>query len=207
MNILRVLIVVDDPLVRTGLAAHLAEHSGVDVVGQTDAGDGLGPALETFVADVLLWDLGWEASRSLDGLAELDGAPPVLALLPDSRLSSAAWSAGARGLLARNAGLDTLVASLAVVAEGQIVLDPEAAAALVPAGERAPQPLAEELTPRELEVLGLLAEGLANRAIGETLSVTEATVKFHVNAILGKLGAQSRTDAVIRATRMGLIVT
>ncbi len=200
------LIVADDPLVRTGLAAHLADHSRVDVVGQTDGGDGLGPALESFVADVVLWDLGWEAPQSLDRLAELDEAPPVVALLPDSQLSSAAWNAGARGLLARNVSGDALVASLTAVAEGQIVLDPDVASALVSAGDRESQPLAEELTPRELEVLKLLAEGLANRAIGETLNVTEATVKFHVNAILGKLGAQSRTDAVIRATRMGLVV-
>jgi two-component system nitrate/nitrite response regulator NarL len=73
-----------------------------------------------------------------------------------------------------------------------------------------PEPLpglpVEDLTPRELEVLQLLAEGLPNKAIGLRLSISEHTVKFHVNAILGKLGAQSRTDAVVRATRLGLII-
>ncbi len=64
----------------------------------------------------------------------------------------------------------------------------------------------EDLTPRELEVLQLLAEGLANKAIAQRLGVSDHTIKFHVNAILGKLGAQSRTEAVVRATRLGLIV-
>jgi DNA-binding NarL/FixJ family response regulator len=64
----------------------------------------------------------------------------------------------------------------------------------------------EDLTPRELEVLGLLAEGLPNKAIGLRLGISEHTVKFHVNAVLGKLGAQSRTEAVVRATRLGLIL-
>jgi DNA-binding NarL/FixJ family response regulator len=66
--------------------------------------------------------------------------------------------------------------------------------------------LAEELTPREREVLQLLAEGLANKAIAQQLTISEHTVKFHVNAIMSKLGAQSRTAAVVRATRLGLVV-
>ena len=64
----------------------------------------------------------------------------------------------------------------------------------------------EDLTPRELEVVQLLAEGLPNKAIAKRLGVSDHTIKFHVNAILGKLGAQSRTEAVVRATRLGLIV-
>jgi DNA-binding NarL/FixJ family response regulator len=66
--------------------------------------------------------------------------------------------------------------------------------------------MAEELTPRELEVLQQLAEGLANKAIAQRLGISEHTVKFHVNAIMGKLGVQSRTAAVVRATRLGLVV-
>jgi DNA-binding NarL/FixJ family response regulator len=70
-----------------------------------------------------------------------------------------------------------------------------------------PEPLlVEELTPRELEVLRLLAEGLSNKAIAQQLDISDHTVKFHVNAIMSKLGAQSRTAAVVQATRLGLIV-
>jgi len=64
----------------------------------------------------------------------------------------------------------------------------------------------EELTPRETEVLQLMADGLTNKAIAQKLSISEHTVKFHVNAILGKLGVQSRTEAVVRATRLGLLL-
>ena len=75
-----------------------------------------------------------------------------------------------------------------------------------PGRERGAAPLVEDLTPRELEVLQLLAEGLSNKEIARRLGTSEHTVKFHVNAILGKLGAHSRTEAVTRAARLGLII-
>ena len=75
-----------------------------------------------------------------------------------------------------------------------------------PYAELDPQPLIESLTPREVEVLKLLAEGLSNRAIAFGLGISEHTVKFHVNAIMGKLGAQSRTEAAVRATQLGLLL-
>ena len=87
-----------------------------------------------------------------------------------------------------------------------VVLDSNLAAAVLPDKSEMPVPPVEELTPRELEVLGLLAEGLANKAIAYRLDISEHTVKFHVNSILSKLGAQSRTEAVIYATRLGLIL-
>jgi DNA-binding NarL/FixJ family response regulator len=91
-------------------------------------------------------------------------------------------------------------------AQGLVVIDPQTAVSLLPSAEHSlAQPLGE-LTPREVEVLQLLSEGLPNKAIASQLGISEHTVKFHVNAIMGKLGAQSRTDAVIRATRSGLII-
>ncbi|MGH2536960.1 MAG: response regulator transcription factor, partial [Candidatus Promineifilaceae bacterium] len=84
------------------------------------------------------------------------------------------------------------------------IVEPEFLGALRPAAPLEEPPL-EPLTPRELEVLGLLAEGLTNKAIALRLGISEHTVKFHLNAILSKLGAQSRTAAVVRATRLGLI--
>jgi DNA-binding NarL/FixJ family response regulator len=89
------------------------------------------------------------------------------------------------------------------------VIEPDFVAALIgevePPGD-AGQPLVEPLTPRELEVLRLMAEGLPNKGIAQRLEISEHTVKFHVNAILGKLGVESRTEAVVRATRLGLIL-
>jgi two-component system nitrate/nitrite response regulator NarL len=130
----------------------------------------------------------------------------VVALLPDETSAADAWVAGARGLLLREVTAEQLVAALGAAVQGLTVLDPTLADALRPIGDLAPAPLAEELTPRELEVLQLLAEGLSNRAIAYQLDISEHTVKFHVNAIMSKLGAQSRTEAAVRATRMGLIL-
>jgi two-component system, NarL family, nitrate/nitrite response regulator NarL len=86
------------------------------------------------------------------------------------------------------------------------VLDPALAGALVAARTELPALPVEALTPREVDVLRLLGEGLPNKAIARRLGISEHTVKFHVNAILGKLGASSRTEAVVRATRLGLIL-
>ena len=106
----------------------------------------------------------------------------------------------------RTASAVRLEATIHAVAQGLAVIEPELLADVWPAGPPVESDLAEELTPRELEVLQLLAEGLANKAIAQRLTISEHTVKFHVNAIMSKLGAQSRTAAVVRATRLGLIM-
>ena len=99
----------------------------------------------------------------------------------------------------------SLAAALAAVAQGLAVLSGELSPPGPAPGERASDPIAVDLTPREREVLTLMAEGMPNKSIAGSLSISGHTVKFHVNAILGKLDAQSRTEAVTRATRMGMI--
>jgi NarL family two-component system response regulator YdfI len=98
---------------------------------------------------------------------------------------------------------------LHAVADGLIAADEQFLSALPISHQSTENPedliLKEDLTPREMEVLERLAEGLSNRAIAQELSISEHTVKFHVTSIMGKLDAQSRTDAVVRATRLGLI--
>jgi DNA-binding NarL/FixJ family response regulator len=205
---LRVLIVAGDPLARAGLAALLAAQPGLAVAGQAAPGAELPAALEAYRPQALVWDLGWDAATALDALAALpEDAAPSLALLPDDTHAAAARAAGARGLLLRDASGDTLAAALLGIVQGLVVLDP-ALAGVVPEGRPPGQPPAPaaDLTPRELEVLRLLAEGLPNKAIAAHLGISEHTVKFHVNSILGKLGAQSRTEAVARATRLGLVL-
>jgi DNA-binding NarL/FixJ family response regulator len=91
-------------------------------------------------------------------------------------------------------------------AQGLVVLDPSLSNPALLARDPSSPSLVEELTPRELQVLELLAEGLPNKVIARRLGISDHTVKFHVNAVLGKLGAQSRTEAVVRATRLGLIL-
>lgn len=202
---MRVLVVADDPLARAGLAALLADQEGCIVVGQVALGLDLSGDAAVYQPDVVLWDLGWDADPG--PLQDLSGdVLPVLALLPDEALVSDVWSAGTQGLLLRTATAENVTAALGAVAQGLVVLDPTLAPAILPARDREDEPLVEALTPREEEVLHLLADGLSNKAISLQLGISDHTVKFHVNAILGKLGAQSRTEAVVRATRLGLIV-
>ena len=210
MDGLRVLILAEDPLARAGLVATLDGQPGCTVVGQGSAAD-LAAHIAIYRPDVVLWDLGWALAQApgldgdpLENLAEV--GLPVVALLPDEHSAAAAWLAGARGLLLREAGVDELLAGLQAAAEGLVVLQPRLTDAVTPIHTESSGSLVEELTPREMEVLQLLTEGLSNRAIAMRLAISEHTVKFHVNAILGKLGAQSRTDAVVRATRLGLII-
>ncbi len=211
---LRVLVLADDPLARAGLAALLAEQPGCAVAGRASSADDILAAVETYRPDVLLWDLGWNPAPALERLAEAgETLPPAALLLADAATATEAWAAGARGLLRRNAEPAQLATALAALAGGLAVVDPEFVPVVSPPSERrlpvpveSPEPLAEDLTPRELEVLRLLADGLPNKTIARRLGISEHTVKFHLNAILGKLGAASRTEAVVRATRLGLIL-
>jgi two-component system nitrate/nitrite response regulator NarL len=204
---LRVLVIADDALARMGLATLLANRDECVVAGQVASDADLPTELDVYRPDVAAWDLGWDPATALERLADLrEAGLAIVALLDDDAHAADVWAAGARGLLSRDTDSDSLVAALTAVAQGLTALDPSLALTLLRADDRSPAPLVEELTPRESEVLQLLAEGLPNKAIAPQLGISEHTVKFHVNAILSKLGAQSRTEAVVRATRVGLIV-
>ena len=212
---LRVLVIADDPLARAGLAAVLADQPELVVCGRASSLDDLRAAIELYRPDVLLWDAGWHTAPSLARLADLEARAPVAILLPDEADARQAWTAGARALLRRDAEPSRIAAALAAAVHGFAVIEPDFAEALRSAlPDRAPSlsegagraALVEPLTPRELEVLRLMAEGLPNKTIAARLDISEHTVKFHVNTILGKLGVASRTEAVVRATRLGLIL-
>ena len=199
----RVLVVGSDPLARSGIAAMLAGRPGVAVAGQAGADEDVAGAAEVYGADVVVWDLGADPALGVERLSA-PALAPVAALLGGASAAAQAWAAGARGLLHRDTPPELLAAAVVAVAEGGTVLDDDAADALLRRAAPGAGPV-EPLTPRELEVLRLLAEGFPNKAVAAQLEVSENTVKFHVNGILGKLGAQSRTEAVVRATRLGLI--
>ena len=200
-------MVADDPLARAGLAALLAEQPGCTVVGQVPADAQLPSLLEVYGPEVVIWDLGWDPTASLEDLSELsDAGIPIIALLPEESHASEVWASGAQGLLPRNAKAESLMAALIAVAQGLVILDPRLASLMPPPAGPRPAPPVGELTPRELDVLRLLAERLPNKSIGQRLDISEHTVKFHVNSILGKLGAQNRTEAVTLASRLGLIL-
>jgi DNA-binding NarL/FixJ family response regulator len=199
----RVFVIGDDPLARAGIVGLLHADAGVAVAGQADGTQEGVEQARRAAAEVIVWDLGL-AAASLDRLAEHAGSlPPVVALISDEDAAAEAWNAGARGLLRRDIDGMRLVAAALATARGLTVLDfPPAALAAT----AVPSPGDDSLTPREAEVLALMAEGLPNKAIAARLGVTEHTAKFHVNAILRKLGAQSRTEAVVLATRRGLLL-
>jgi DNA-binding NarL/FixJ family response regulator len=150
--------------------------------------------------------MGWDTAVPLERLADLsESTTQLVALLPDENHATEAWTAGALGLLFRNADAESLVAALRAVDSGIAALDPQLAAVLITARATSLPPTAGGLTPREVDVLTLVAEGLPNKSIASRLGISDHTVKFHVNSILGKLNAQSRTEAVMQATRQGLL--
>lgn len=131
-------------------------------------------------------------------------APLVVALVDDEQSATQARSAGAQAILARTAPPAQLEAAVRAVVAGLEVVDP--GLDLGPSGAATPStPWGDTLTAREQDVLALLAEGASNREIAERLEVSPNTAKFHVNAILSKLGARSRTEAVVLAARMGMV--
>ncbi|MBK8020488.1 MAG: response regulator transcription factor [Chloroflexi bacterium] len=207
----RTLIVADSPLARAGMAA-LLDGAGIVVVGGVGDEIDLLDAVTVYYPDVIVWDMGWEPLSTLERLIDLRGRPLVLALTADRgtavEAAPALLGTGVKGLLLQSASGEALCAALHAVAQGMVVIDPIVASALHPQDETAglgERVLADSLTGREMEVVRLIAEGLPNKTIARQLGISEHTVKFHVNAILTKLGAQSRTEAVVRATRLGLI--
>ncbi len=208
MSDLAVLVVGDDPLARGGLAMLLAREPGIEVIAQAAPGDGLAAALAEQLPAVAIWDLGRRGgSGEVGRLRDLEVYRiPVLALVPDEDTAAEAFGAGARGLLFRDTDPARLAVALTAVAEGLVALDETLATALLRPPAAALEAPGEALTPRELEVLQLLSGGLSNKQIADRLGISEHTAKFHVNAILGKLGAQTRTEGVVRAARLGLII-
>lgn len=214
---LRVLVISGSPFARAGLAALIAGQPGLAVAGQLSPDEYLPDALDLYRPEVLIWEMGWEPLQYVDKLADLrepSGKPliPVLALIADdsSASESAALlaNAGVRGVLMQDTNPDRLAAALVALGQGLAVFMPAylpVKSSALSDGRSDTADGVETLTPRESEVLQLIAEGLPNKIIAGKLSISEHTVKFHVNAILTKLGAQSRTEAVVRATRAGLI--
>jgi two-component system nitrate/nitrite response regulator NarL len=194
-------LVGEDPLARSGLAALLADQPGLAVVAQIAASEDWAAIVEAYDPEVAVWDVG--SAGSTDRAPDFGRAGrPVLALISDEEQAGEALAAGARGVLFRDAGGERLAAALAALAHGLVALEATVAETLRPRVTAAP---VETLTPREGEVLQLLSQGLSNKRIAQALGISEHTVKFHVNAILGKLGVQGRTEAVVQAARLGLI--
>ena len=204
---IRVVLCDDHPVVRAGLAAVLALEPDVQLVDQFATADDAVAFCTAHAVDVVLMDLqlddqvdGIEATRRLRGLPR----PPQVLVLTTYDVESdvlAAVDAGATGYLLKDAGPDVLAAGVRDAARGETVLAPSIAQRLV---RRTVRP-DNSLSPRELEVLSLVADGLSNREIGERLFLSQATVKSHLVHVFGKLGVESRTAATAEARHRGLI--
>ncbi len=210
---IRVFLIAASPLSRAALQSRLKAQS-VRIVGTAAAIDALSGEFSDAQPDVLLVDTTGESPEAIiEALADSDlaGEIPIVVLTEAASIaaSTQALQAGIRAVLPNEISTDQLVAALQAAAAGLVVLHPTELAAAFPAEAPASQPLAElpePLTRREREVLQMLAAGLANKEIAARLNISDHTAKFHVAAILGKLGAATRTEAVALGIRRGLVL-
>jgi DNA-binding NarL/FixJ family response regulator len=202
-----VLIVEDHPIVREGVTSVLKREADIDVVGAADSiGEGLRLAARLH-PDVVLLDLKLPDAGARDGVAsfaaENRGIVVFTAYDTDDDVFRAIRG-GARGYLLKGSPAAEIAHAIRQVHAGESFLSPRIAAKLVK-GVTLPPGRTGLLSARELGVLRLVAAGLSNRQIAETLTITERTVKFHVTAIFNKLGADNRAQAVAIAAERGLL--
>jgi DNA-binding NarL/FixJ family response regulator len=212
-EVIRVLLADDQRVVREGLGTLLGLLDGIELVGTAADGQEAVDLARRHDPDVVLMELrmprvdGIEAIRRLAARGE---RPRTIALTTyaDDASVLGALRAGARGFLTKDAGADEIRAAVEAVARGEAAIDPAVQHHVLAAlTEPAPEPEAElpdGLTPREVEVLALIAEGLMNAEIAERLVVSAATVKTHVNHIFAKTGVRDRAQAVVYAYAHGL---
>jgi DNA-binding NarL/FixJ family response regulator len=206
---IRILVADDHPMLREGLVAVLSTQPDFDIIGEAADGAEVVRLAEALRPDVILLDL---EMPDMDGVAALEGLRDTVsearaivftAYDTDERILRS-LRAGARGYLLKGASRQEIFDAVRTVYAGGSLLEPGVTTRLLDhvreGGEQT-----EPLTPRELEVLALISEGLHNSEIAGRLFVTERTVKFHVSSILAKLGADNRTEAVALAARRGLI--
>ena len=206
-----VLVVAAYPMVRAGLRALLEATEDCRVRGEAAGVAEAAEMAARLLPQAVLLDAGPGHADELAELGVWAGEQPELGLvvLADAGADRylPALTRGRLGYLARDAAAAAIVQAVRSVVAGLVVLDPLAVPTLAAAPSR---PLADApadlLTARELEVLALLAQGLPNKTIAHRLAISDHTVKFHVGAILTKLGAASRTEAVTLAARQGLLM-
>ncbi|MEO0423556.1 MAG: response regulator transcription factor [Pseudomonadota bacterium] len=209
----RVVVVEDQALVRAGIKSLLALSDQVDVVGEGSDGDEVASLAETLSPDVFLIDIrmprvdGIEAIRRLRASGD-DTPVIILTTFDDHRLVLDGIEAGAQGYLLKDVSLEVLIEAIDSVCQGKTMLRPAITETVIDSLARRTTPfeaseVPEPLSPRELEVLRLMAGGYSNKEISSALSKSEGTIKNQVSAVLAKLGVRDRTRAVLKAIEMG----
>lgn len=209
---IHILVADDHPIVRDGLIAILNTQPDFEVVGEAATGPQTVERVTALRPDVVLLDLEMPEIDGVEALRQLRQISPNVRVIvftafdTDERILGAV-RAGARGYLLKGVPREEIFQAIRVVHAGGSLLQPIVASKLLRqvSQEQALFPGPETLTPRELEVLRLLARGLENKEIAAQLVIAERTVKFHVSSIQGKLGAGNRTEAVVIAAKQGLI--
>jgi NarL family two-component system response regulator YdfI len=201
--VIRVLVGSRSSVVRAGLESLVRSIPSLEFAGTIDVSH---LAASELAADVLLIEIGESSDHDWPVLADLP-IPVVLMLdLADSPVVRSALRSGIRGVIPFDATSEEIEGSVHAVHAGLVVVMPAWLAELLPEQQPVADELAEPLSDRELEVLDLLVEGLSNKLIAHRLNISEHTVKTHIASIFAKLGASSRTEAVYRAVRRGLVM-
>jgi DNA-binding NarL/FixJ family response regulator len=208
---IRLVVADDHGIVREGLGALLSAHDGYDLVGTAATGAEAVRAAVTSHPDVLVMDIqmpdlgGIEATREISRVAP-DVAVLMLTMFDDDESVFAAMRAGARGYVLKGAAPENVVRAIAAVAAGEAIFGPGIARSALTYLSQSPteQVAFPQLTPREREVLELIAAGLGNAGIGSKLGLATATVGNHITSIFAKLQVASRAEAIVRARSAGL---
>jgi len=209
---IRVYLADDHELVRRGLLALLSTERELEVVGVGADGEEAVRQVAELRPDVILMDLQMPRKSGIEAIAEIKEADPgarilVLTSFGDEDMVFAAIQAGALGYLLKDSSPQELVQAITNVHAGHLFLDPEIALKVMqeinrPLANRTPTD--EPLTPREIEILKLVARGLSNNGIADQLVVSERTVRTHLSNIMGKLHLANRTQAALYALRQGI---
>jgi len=206
----RVVVADDHPVVRFGVASLLNAQPGIEVVGEAESCDGCLARLRDLQPDVLILDLEMGDCGGLDAIEPIRRIGDTRIIVYTSHDSD--WTvtrtlqAGVNGFVCKATSAEMLVEAVHAVVRGQVFLDPAIAGKVVGTLGRSHERrrMDRTLTERELEVLRKVAEGLRNKEISRVLGISERTVKFHMSALMGKLGASNRTEAVKVGMQKGL---